>query len=540
MPTNNTAATWWTEDRVESTVNPAYIHSHLRASEQEILQRSLHFGRETRNKTYLDWIVLKAKRLFLILVDAGVPDQIFGVIDDSFEDDDLPLAQHVVPSLRLSIEPNPALDKRFYRAQFKYLARTLQGGEHIRYADEENVPLTLVGLKSLTILNKDAVDAVRIPDDAGRVLVRKKLNLSKTTTEAMILSQIAELKKFSHMHILSVFASYVQGNEFYILSTPAGEFTLKAFLMDQPKSFDNLAKSDRRKRLINWTHCLANAIAWLHSNEGHHGAIRPSNILVTQDFEVSLGAMDGEGELCIVAKSDDLEAYQYAPPERWKRAATVQNTGQGKISWPSSGRSGKKVQEHDHSGDPSARRSESTIGQYSDKDGVYTFQSTSKSEFSRLQLSNMPTPGRMSTPTSRGTGRDGVDDVSVDSFGMVRRGAPITGRTAKPPSILSSHSSEGRSRSRSNTRRGVFISAPDSRTTVVQTWKSVQHDSFAADVFAIGAVIMDILTVLCKRTFSAFSRHRSKSNRNAGRGGGLADASFHANIGQVVSWAQLL
>ena len=46
--------------------------------------------------------------------------------------------------------------------------------------------------------------------------------------------------------------------------------------------------------------------------------------------------------------------------------------------------------------------------------------------------------------------------------------------------------------------------------------------------------------MLCKKSSGSFARHRSAKNRNAGRGGGLADASFHANLGQVLSWAQTL
>jgi serine/threonine protein kinase len=526
--------TWWTDERVAETVTPAYVHSHLRANEQEILGRSLYHAGDLTDNTYLDWIVLRAKRLFLILVDAGVPDQIFGVIDDSFEDDDLPIAQHIVPTLRLSIEHDAALDKRFYKAQFKFLARILQDGEHIRYAEEESVPLTVIGIKPSALLNKDSTDAVRLPSGTSGVLVRKRVALNTKTTEAAILSEIAELKKFSHEHVLSVFASYVQGDSLYILSTPAGEYSLKTFLMDQPKAYDALPKPDRRRKLINWLHCLANAVAWLHYNGGHHGAIRPSNVHVTQDFNVCLGSMDGEGVLCSTAKADDIESYQYAPPERWKRSVTVQNTGHGKVSLPSGNRSGRKAQRDEDSNDPSTRRSGSTLGQYSDKDEIYTFQAASKSEFSRLKLSNTPNSGRQSSLGSRLSTRNGVDGDSIESYGMSRR------KTTKPPSVMSSNSSEGRPRAFSDPRKGIFVAAPEHRTAVVQTWRSVQHDSFAADVYTLGAVIMDILTVLCKRTYSAFARHRSKNNRNAGRGGGLADASFHANPSQVLSWAQIL
>lgn len=538
---------WWTDEKVDETVTSAYVHSHLRANEQDILNRSLYFGGDLTDDTYLDWILTRAKRFFLILVATGVPDQIFGIIDDSFDDDDLPMAEVAVPGLRLSLDPDPALDKRFYKAQFKYLARVLQDGEHIRYATEEIVPVTTVGLKNSLISNKDGADTVRLHTESNKVFVRRKVPLKNTFAEEQVLNNIAEMKKFSHEHILSVYGSYLQNDNVYLLLSPAGDWTLKSFLTDQPKSFGALAKTARRQTLINWPHCLASAVAWLHANGGHHGAIRPSNVHVTHDFQISLGSMEGEGVLCNTTKADDIEAYHYAPPERWKRAVTVQSTGSAKVTLPSGGRSGRKAHPDPvDPADPSTRRSGSTLRSNESQSGGYTYTQASKSQFSRLRLSNVPGSGNMAVTSVKRERRLPGELDSVDSFGIAR-GRPVapttefSGDSVRAPSVLSSISSEGRRRAKiGSDGSALFVAAPESRTAVVQTWKSVQHDSFAADVFSLGAIILDIITVLCKRTFSAFGRHRSKNNRNAGRGGGLADASFHANLNQVVSWAQLL
>jgi serine/threonine protein kinase len=541
MPTGGSL---WTDERVEETVTSAYVHSHLRANEQDILKRSLYFGGDLTDDTYLDWILTRAKRFFLVLVAAGVPDQIFGIIDDSFDDDDLPIAEVAVPGLRLSLEPDQALDKRFYKTQFKYLARILQDGEHIRYASEETVPVAASGLKPSLLVNKDGVDTVRLPTEAKKVFIRRKVPLKEAIGEELVLNEIAEMKKFSHEHVLSVYGSYLQNEVVYLLSCPAGDWSLKSFLTDQPKSFDALTKTARRHILIDWPHCLANAVAWLHANAGHHGAIRPSNVHVTYDFHICLGTMEGEGVLCNTTRSDDIEAYHYAPPERWKRAVTVQSTGSAKMSLPSGGRSGRKVPTDPlDPADPSTRRSASTLGSHDRPTGAYTYTQASKSEFSRLRLSSAPVVTEPIVTNRRRERRPQLGLDLVDSFGIPRGGpvpstTEISGDSVRAPSVLSSASSEGRRRTGSGA--GLFVAAPESRTAVIQTWKSVQHDSFAADVFSLGAVILDILTVLCKRTFSSFVRHRSKNNRNAGRGGGLADASFHANLNQVVSWAQQL
>lgn len=537
--------TWWTEERVEETVTSAYIHSHLRASEQEVLKRPLYYGGDLTDNTYLDWILARSKRLFLILVATGIPDQIFGILDDCLEDDDLPIAEEAVPSLRLSLVPNKTLDKRFYRTQFRFLTRIIKDGEHIRYADEENVPVVPLGLKSvIPSLNRDGVDTVKLPSDLSKVFVRRKVTLDSKTTEEQILSEIAEMKRFSHEHIMSVFGSYLQSGLMTVLSFPAPEYTLKSFLVDSPKAFEALNKSERRRILINWPHCLANALTFLHQNGGHHGAIRPSNIHVSHTWQISLGQLDGEGVLCSSIKTDDLEAYTYHPPERWKRAVTVQSTESGKLGFPVGGRSPRTAEpEHQDPLDPSSRkRSGSGSGGNPAALTAYAFLPASKSEFARFRLSTaMDAMTLVPPPSRRIKNAMSGDSNSTNSRDTARR---LTDQhwanRARAPSVLSSNSSEGRRRNKASYPGGIFLAARESRSAVVQTWKSVQHDSFAADVFSLAAVIMEILTVLCKKSCGSFSRHRSAKNRNAGRGGGLADASFHANLGQVLSWAQTL
>ena len=76
--------TWWTDERLNEAVDLAYIKSHLRSEEQALLTRAPSFGVGLTDDTYLEWILTRARRFFLILVDIGVPDQVFGTIDDSY------------------------------------------------------------------------------------------------------------------------------------------------------------------------------------------------------------------------------------------------------------------------------------------------------------------------------------------------------------------------------------------------------------------------------------------------------------------------
>lgn len=317
MPTN--VPTWWTDDRVDVTVNREYVYSQLRANEQELLKQSPSFGDGLTDDTYLDWILTKAKRFFLILVDSGVPDQVFGIIDDSYDDEDLPIEEESIADLRLSYEPNQALNKRFHKAQYRYLLRVLEDGEHIRYADEETVPVYASGLKGTILsLGKDGVDKVRLSASTSRYFVRKKISIDDRPngpSEAVVLGEIASLRRYAHPHLLSVFASYLQQDSIFVLFTPAPAYPLRSFLSDVPKAFDHLPKSQRRQTLLSWTHCLASALRWLHTNGRHHGALRPSNIQITDDqFHIYLGQFEDPGVLGTHTKVDDLESYQYAAP----------------------------------------------------------------------------------------------------------------------------------------------------------------------------------------------------------------------------------
>ena len=82
---------WWTEERIDEKVNQDFVISRLQPKEREWLNRPVGFG-DLTDDTYLEWIVEKAKRLFLILVEIGEADRIFAVVEKSWDDDDLPLS----------------------------------------------------------------------------------------------------------------------------------------------------------------------------------------------------------------------------------------------------------------------------------------------------------------------------------------------------------------------------------------------------------------------------------------------------------------
>ena len=553
--TTNTL-TWWTEDRIDSTVNRAFINAQLTLDEQKLLEQS--FGGGLTDDTYLEWILDRAKKLFLILVDIGVPDQIFGLIDESYDDADLPIASSAVQDLRLTQDPNRSLDKKFYKTQFKFLIRHIQDGQHMRYTDEETIPVETIGLKAgiVSLVKEGTDDKVRLPP-YHVVYTRKRVVLNqppRNATENDVLSEIASLRRLAHQHLVSVYASYSLGSNLFVLLTPAAEYTLKSFITDTPKNFENLPKPERREILINWPHCLANGLEWLHDKGLHHGAVRPSNIFTDTKFRIFFGQFDGFDFTQSNAKVDEVESYQYAAPERWKRAATSK-TSVGKIGLPSGGRTGRKQVEVRDAGKglasnrmswdskatgvPSSRSSVDTV---KPKSPGHPFLPSAKASLSQFRSDQSSTAYESSITSSNSSGAatKASNGRATSSIGNFKSQARVNAIPTVPATVVTADTSGNGKIARKILGEPVVLAPPELRTTIVQTWHSAQYDPLPADVFALGAVISDILTLLCKRTSGAFSRHRSAKNRTAGRGGGLADASFHANIGQVHAWLALL
>jgi hypothetical protein len=556
--------TWWTDDRIHATVTSEYILKQFKPENKDFLKRAITFGGGgLAERTYLGWILERANRFFLILVHIGIPERIFGLVDDSYEDNDLPIALEAVKDLKLSPNPNPSLDKNFYNAQFTFLVRDIKQGSHIRFLDEETIPVRLVASASGTNrTGKDGCEKVHIdkPHLASgvvKVYGRKRVVLDEPPNyliEADILSEVSTAKRLAHQHVLSLYASYGHGNSVFILLSPAIEYTLNAFIDSPPKHFETLPKLQRREILLNWPHCLANGLAWLHSNNRHHGALRPSNIVIDNEYRIYLGQIEGLPITHGVVKSSDIESYQYAAPERWKRAATMQKKAPAMVTMHSGGRTARKANPSRHSAsssNPDIHESRGSVASPSSPglpidmskptSTAYPFIPTSKGNVPRGPsriAEGLDYAASILSSDSSGTRQDRMKSPRMPSNqpeSHFRNRKASSASAAR--SLGSSHSGEGGQNITASMPHSVTVAPTEIRSALVQTWQSAQFDQLAADVFSLGAIILDIFTFFCKRSSSAFARHRSAKNRTAGRGGGVADASFHANLGQVFSWS---
>ncbi|APA09993.1 hypothetical protein sscle_05g047630 [Sclerotinia sclerotiorum 1980 UF-70] len=321
---------WWDEERIHATVTRQFVSSKLHPDEQERLDEPLGFGDGLTDDTYMEWIEEKAKKIFLILVELGVPDQIFGVIDDSWGDDDLPIPMDQVERLQLTYDRNEKLEKKFFQRQFNYLLRYVAKGEHIYYDDVEVVPLEPVEKRAagtVSSLLANSFDKVHLPGRPDTVFLRRRILLGSSPERMLheeFLSGVEAMKRVDHVHLTSLWASYIHQDKGYLLLTPANANSLKSFLTIIPQSFKILAKQDRRVLILNWLHCLAGAVSFLHSKGLSHRNIKPSNIMLDLDNHIFLGDSGVfTTHVPIEEKSGfDKEAYDYSAPEQNHYTAT--------------------------------------------------------------------------------------------------------------------------------------------------------------------------------------------------------------------------
>jgi serine/threonine protein kinase len=310
---------WWTDARIERKITRAFVVSKLRGEERQFLDRPLAFGEGLTDDTYMEWILDRAKRLFLILTEIGVPDQIFGCIDDSWDDDDLPISLDSVSNLELSYEEDETLNRRFFDTQFIYLLRELRAGAHIDYGPKEHIPMEYVNtLPPAVCLQR--WDRVHFPGRSDEVFMRRRYPLlDKQTGQNSYSTFMKDVKKahtLRHEHIADIWGSYTSENAGYALSQFVGEHTLATYIDHRtPMQLLRVAPSARPLLMLEWIHCLADALASLHHRGIAHAAIRPSNIWIDHDNRIAFADVGTLRTFQRGKKAPKMETYDYAAPE---------------------------------------------------------------------------------------------------------------------------------------------------------------------------------------------------------------------------------
>ncbi|KAI6092888.1 kinase-like domain-containing protein [Hypoxylon rubiginosum] len=435
----STVAMWWDPSRIEATVTRQFVCSHLLPEEIKRLDLPLGFGDGLTDGTYWEWIDEKAKRIFLILLDLGVPDQIFGLIDDSWDDNDLPIPPDQIERLALTATRDDKFDRRFYLRQYHYLLKFIEKGVHVVYEDPEVVPINVDKRPGLNL--NSAVDRVELPNRPGDVFSRRRIPIGTGPGMLSCKDFLTETEKANNVeydHLVSYFGSYYHNGQGYVLFTLPSDYSLKSLLVNMPGSLKTMAKQDRRQLFMNWIHCLVDTLCFLHSRGLSHGNIRPSTVLFNNNNHVFYSDITRLSAEAIASTADkaafDKETYDYAAPEQWYRPST----------------------------------SHSSLHRKSTLIAASSASASTSSDNSTFSISR----------------------------GSSEAGTPASMLHTPTPSL----------------------------------------DPRAVDVFSLGCVILELISLLMKRQTRNFASHRAAKHKLAGRGGAVLDSSFHKNIGQVESW----
>lgn len=509
---------WWTDQRIHAKVTKAFVISKLRGEEREFLKKPPAFGEGLTDDSYLEWILDKAKRLFLIFTEIGIPDQIFGCIDDAWTDDDLPVSLDDVPSMELSSDNDETLNRRFYKTQFVFLLRGLERGAHIGYGPQEHIPMEYANTLPPAV-SLQPWDRVHFPGSPDEIFVRRKFPLTDKDTgedfSRTFLRDVQQAQHLGHRHVASAWASYVSEGSGYVLSDFVGEHTLRTFIDHRtPMQFIRVAPQKRPVLLCEWMHCLADAVSYMHHRGFAHGSIRPSNILIDHDNNIAFAEVGGIDTFRRGKKAGKTEEYDYAAPESQIGREYV---GPGLGGPPSSSKIllHKFRQSSTSTGNSSS--SESSSASSTGRNSICTAGTSPASSKSPVRNDSV---GSFSPPTEGSLRSDSsffARKLSRLPQAQFRFPAPpsptakTTLRTLPPPTVLDP-----------DTLRDLPVVEPE-----------------MSDIYSLGCVFLDILTFLVRGKLNDFVKYRT-TRTGLGRSRARPDSSFHADPERIDNWMALL
>ena len=475
---------WWSNERINATVNQEYLERELGSKKYvDTLHSVLAFGDGLTDDTYLDWILERSPRIFLILNQIGAPEKVFEAIDRSFTDDDLPLSQDSLWELNLFGGKSETLDKKFYREQFNFLIQELEPGGHVDYSTWDVVPVETTA-KRPGITTNTSSDQVRVQN---QVYTRKKVATfgDNGIDEVHFIMHLKALTTIQHPHLVSVWATYSQDEFNYILLTPPTETTLKTFLEEPPKAFKALEKYERRNIFLTWCHCLTSALASLHDKGFTHQTLRPSAITVDHRNTIFINDYSALKALDIdePAQPYSSELYDHSAPENWLRKPCLHETAPLKTYLPGGGRTARRIPKPEH-----------------------------VNPTGTLPLPP-PSPGIPTRKNSKSaaTSRSGSKSTSSGSSTTTRPRNTVITTFAPPQRVASTAGSSTHSKR-----------------------------AYSSDVFSLTTVLLTLLSMILQHSPKSFASHRCRLNRQAGRGNAPPDASFHKNLPQVMKWIDIL
>ncbi|KAJ6255858.1 hypothetical protein Dda_9317 [Drechslerella dactyloides] len=311
---------WWDERKIMETVTEAFLHKSVGDNSQRA-KLNKPIMENLSDTTFAEWILWKARRLLLILLELGEVAKIFDLVESSWDDTDLPLEAEQVAKLRLK---DAWQERKFLRRQYAYLVRDLDRGTHIDYESYETIPIEPLkaGLTSINSHDKFVFPRTQ------QVAIRRAMPLGNSVKDLEFQETLRDLKELSHHHIVGLYASYTYQDEGFLLFAPATELTLKSFLQAPPAIYKSLSKEGKRRQMFDWMHCLAEAVTFLYEKGIVHRDIRPKSILIdgSNIFLADAGVSQRIEVGNRPTSSPEKPNYEYAAPEIYRRSITRQES----------------------------------------------------------------------------------------------------------------------------------------------------------------------------------------------------------------------
>jgi serine/threonine protein kinase len=511
---------WWTDERIQAKVTREFIVSKLRADERFMLDRPVAFGEDLTNNKYIDWILDKAKRLFLTLVETGVPDQIFGIIDDAWDDEDLPISRKDVEMLALSYKKDEQLNRKFYSTQYSFLLRQLTSGAHIQYGPNEVIPLQYIHRLPPAAALQGWLK-MHLPKKSNEIFVRRKITIGTKDEidpqqEQKVLADIETSRLVQHRHVAPIWASYTSKASCFILSTFEAEHTLKSFIdFRQAASLQKLTKQQRIEVFLTWLHCLSDALVHIHAQGLCHTTIMPSNILINGDNEIAFSDIGSLKTLQTDKKTEASEIYNYTAPEKYAAVKRAMIASMPTPETPSRPRFA-------HLRKMSTDSAWSSIGK-------------SRGGSAHSSAPSIASFAESSPPGLIASKKNSISSDSSSESPRTPDGSPLQPSRAPPPLPKDTQNF-------SSLELGVFSSfsspwqPPPSPTTPPPLSPTTLNASTMpapstqkSDIYSLGCVFLDILTYALKKKASDFTKHRSTKHKRS------SSDPFHGSLNTLSS-----
>ena len=480
-----------------------WVRSALPTKYRPTLDRPLPFGRGFEDVTYCDWINERTPRIFSILVELGIPHGIFAIIDQAFDDEDLPLSLADIPLLDLpGRNKDSKIDFEFDRVQSEIIlpvtkSRAKHGGNVAKEVPAAPKKLAIEVMST----ESNVVDTVHISGSTYKTFTRRRVPFGKAplfTSREDFLKEIQLIKQTACQHSVKLKTAYFGEDSGYVLFRPTLKTSLRSLSNGLHKPFSGLPAETQRATLLNWPHCLASALRFLHDHGIHHGKVVPSNIFIDTLNRVNLGFSDDMPAIQCQRRDYDVEARVYAAPERSSRSSPNVVTPKK----PPRARRSRALSFARYSSDISTR-SGSPTGRSS---------SPSRSSISTAD-SGWPLPSKpLMTPT-----RDSQFSTPYPLDGAFSPPLRL------PPLSLPRDGSDMNSQPTSVNPNLYNVTMP----TIAE---KLMLDRFPGDIFSLACITLDIVSLLVSGKFS-FTPSREKFKRVMP---GFLDNSFQGNMPAVI------